>query len=90
LEEQSTRSEFVLAYLKLEPAMKTEPLFDRPEIDRIIQSAKAHRVEFLLREEKGTRALGVWARLGAVTTACLAFFSNRWHSGLGSVSGPEF
>jgi hypothetical protein len=61
----------------VELAMKTEPLFDRTEINRTIQSAKANRVRFLLRRESSTG--GLVSRLGAIATACLTFFAGRWH-----------
>jgi hypothetical protein len=63
----------------MEPAMKTEPLFDRTEINRIIHSAQSNRVRFLLRRERsagGSPSLG-W--LGAIAAACLTFFASRWH-----------
>jgi hypothetical protein len=61
----------------MEPAMKTEPLFDRTEIDRTIQSAKSNRVRFLLRRERSIGGLA--SRLGAIAAACLTFFASRWH-----------
>jgi hypothetical protein len=61
--------------------MKTEPLFDRTEIDRIIHSAKSNRVKFLLRRERSadTIARARWGWLGATAAACLAFFASRSH-----------
>jgi hypothetical protein len=57
--------------------MKTEPLFDRTEIDRIIHSAKSNRVRFLLRRERSTGGLA--SRLGAIAAACLTLIVSRWH-----------
>jgi len=63
----------------MERAMKTEPLFDRTEIDRTIQSAKSNRVRFLLRRERSAGGLSSWGWLGAIATTCLTFFASRWH-----------
>jgi hypothetical protein len=71
----------------MEPTMKTEPLFDRTEIDRIIHSAKSNRVKFLLRRERRPGSFAKWGWLGAATAACLTFFASRWHFFDGALGG---
>jgi hypothetical protein len=61
-----------------EAVMKTKPLFDRTEIDRIIRSAKSNRVKYLLRKKARTGRVARWGGLGAVAAACLAFFASRF------------
>ena len=58
--------------------MKTDPLFDRTEIDRIIHSAQSNRVRFLLRRERSAGGLASGGWLGAIAAACLTFFASRW------------
>lgn len=67
--------------------MKTEPLFDRSEIDQIIHSAKSNRVKFLLRRERSASSFARLGWVGAATAACLSFFASRWHFFHGGLGG---
>jgi hypothetical protein len=51
--------------------MKSEPLFDRTEIERIIHSAKCNRVGYLRREIASVGPVARWARLGGVAAVCI-------------------
>jgi hypothetical protein len=65
--------------------MKTEPLFDRSEIEQIIHSAKCNRVEYFRRETANVGAVARWGRLGAVAGACvtcLVTLRHLLHTGL--------
>jgi hypothetical protein len=57
--------------------MTNEPLMDRSQIEQIMKSAKARRVEYLQKKVEPAAGVAKWGGVAALAAYCIAFFTTH-------------